>query len=396
MNIFTENSTLYTKKGAMIIRPEMLTMFVLFDLLFLPRILILFGIPASLLVIVYILLRSGLGQVKLLLFMSVACICFFSVVNGFFVKGDAYLIDDIKRVLQLLTSILYGLIILNYSFTTIYKYTIIMRIFFLWLLFNVLIFILSPDFYHSIINNFYPEALESIEDNIAALRFSYFFADPNSAAYFICFAVFLYCSIEKNRSSLTISLICAAASILVTQSRGGIVALMCILIYVFSCWNLSISRKFLLLACVGVILFPVVYEFSYIFENAYEIYELRNKAEEALDLGIGGGRIQKYQYFFANLNIFPIGVGYSLLKDGVEFRPHSDLIRINFSYGLPLLAFIIYIVYPRSKNSLVLFIIFMIAFLINTIIDDYKLLPLYLFTMNFMNKLQNFAGSRLS
>jgi hypothetical protein len=391
----SEQPSVYAKKISMMLRYQALVLFVLFDLLFLPRILSLFGVPSSLLVVILYLFWGAVDKVRFLLFLGVACVCLFSVFNGLLVKGDFYLVDDVKRVLQLLTALLYGFVFMNHSQSVVYRLAVLVRIFFLWILLNAIVFIASPESYYVFIGRFYPEALASIEDNIGAQRFSYFFADPNSASYFFCFAMCLYCTIEKNKYCFAISIISAAVAIMATQSRGGYIGFLFILSYLFFRWRLSLPRKFIFLLVLSGIFSSVIYMYSDVLVIVYELYEYRSEAEEAVGLGLGGGRIQKYEYFFSNLNLFPYGVGYSLLKDGLEFRPHSDLIRINFSYGLPLLAILAFFILPRCKEGFLLSVVFSVAFLVNTVIDDYRLFPLYLFASNLIHALSVEASGGL-
>ena len=395
MIIDSEQPTVYPQKFATMLRYQAVAFFVLFDLLFLPRILSLFGVPASLFVIILYVLWSALEKVRFLLYVGVACICMFSLFNGLLIKGDFYLIDDLKRVLQLLSALLYGCVFLNYTQSGIHRLVALMRIFFIWISLNAIVFFASPETYHIFINIVYPEARESIEENIGVYRFSYFFSDPNSASYFFCFVVCLYCMIEKNKYFLAMSLIFSAIAIIATQSRGGYIGFVCILFYLYFQWQLPLIRKLIFLFVLFGIFSLIAYIYSDVLVIGYEMYEYRSEAEEALGLGIGGGRIQKYDYLFSNLNIFPFGVGYSLLKDGVEFRPHSDLIRINFSYGLPLLPILALFILPRCKGGLLLFVVFSIAFLVNTVIDDYRLFPFYLFALNLIHTVSLEPGGRL-
>ena len=164
--------------------------------------------------------------------------------------------------------------------------------------------------------------------------------------------------------------------------------------YLFFVSNISSSRKSALLMILGGSVFFIYLQFSEIVDAAIGMYEYRARAEEASGNGMGGGRIGKYEYFLSNINLLPIGVGYSLLRDGVEFHPHSDLIRINFSYGLPFLLLLGYIGIPRVKKGVLLFLVFSVPFLVNTVIDDYKLLPLYLFISSLLYDLDSKSKAR--
>jgi hypothetical protein len=365
----------------LLFQPSSVLIIILFDLLYLPRILPLFGVPASLFLVIAYLLKNGIDAKKFLVLIGLVVVGFVSVLNGVVTKDYSTYIEDVKRILQIVTSLLFGLLYVRTYESHINCIVIMLRIFFVWLLLLALLLFMVPEFYSSINLLLYPEAAASLEDNVNALRFNYFFSDPNSGAYFVCIALCLYISLEKKMYFLIVTLLMAGVIVLLTQSRGGLVAFMFVLIYVFlkeSTW----SNKIVLLSIIPAIAFLIYVTYVELFDSLYLLYELRRDEEEASGAGLGGGRIGKYEYFLNNINGLPFGVGYSLFKDGIEFRPHSDLIRINFSYGLIFLLFVLYFAFPRRKDGLLIFSVFCVPFLVNTIIDDYKLLPLYLVNLN--------------
>jgi hypothetical protein len=361
----------------------------LFDLLFLPRLLPIFGIPASLLIVFAYIYKNGLSRTKLLMIIGLTLIGFISVLNGIFVKDILMYTEDIKRVFQLATTLLFGALLLQVNDRNLWSMLIILRIFFVWVFLSSLIFLIAPELYVSINTIMYPEATPTLEENINAYRFNYFFSDPNSAAYFLCFALCLYIKCEENIFALIFTLIITCIVILLTQSRGGYIGFICIFIYLIM--KNGVFKNKLILLGVLIIVLPIIYlTFFDFFWDLFKLYELRVATEEALGTGLGGGRFEKYDYFISNINLLPFGVGYSLFRDGFEFRPHSDLIRINFSYGYVWFAAFLFFIIPRRKSSFLLFVVFCIPFLINTVIDDYKLFPLYLIILNLLQSIDKF------
>ena len=81
----------------------------------------------------------------------------------------------------------------------------------------------------------------------------------------------------------------------------------------------------------------------------------------------------------SNITIYPFGRGYTLFIDQSPIRPHSDHIRIFYSYGLICYILVIYLFFKNIFNVKFLFIIpAFIAFSINSLIDEQKLFALFL------------------
>lgn len=308
-----------------------------------------------------------------------------SIINGLLYKGDYYIIEDLKRVLQLITILLYSIIFINKDKLIVN----IFRIFYLWVFTLVLFFYAYPDLYKLISNFLYPEMLDTFEGNVLDYRFNYFYSDPNTCGYFICLTLFLYYSIEKNNTIFFFCSVLASIVILTTQSRGAYIGLSFIFIFIFIKSQISLLKKIIITSVIIAFIFAITGIFENFYNSIYRIFEIRMEAEKTLGQGLGGGRIGKYEYFINNINLWPIGVGYSLLRDGVDFRPHSDLIRLNLSYGIFSIPLFLYFVFPREKSQITLFIIFLIPFLINSIVDDYKLFPFYLIAYNILGQTSN-------
>lgn len=359
---------------------------ILFDLLILPRVLPIFGLPISLLFVAYCISKYGVSKEKLLAFYSIFFIGILSSICGYFIKEN-YFSDDIKRVAQFSCLLSYGLLNLKSIQINVKSLIYPFRFFYLWILVLGLTFFINPEFYTNISQFLYPETSYSAEENLATFRFSYFFTDPNAAGYFICFVTYTYFRLENKLAFLVFAFLIGIFIVALTQSRG---AYICYLVF-FTDYLITARPKPRLKFNFMSVLLLVVIAFWWLVGDSVstfnEFYQRRLEAEEALGEGLGGGRIGKYEYFINNLNIYPIGVGYSLLRDNYEFKPHSDLIRINLAYGIPFIVFLCYFIIPRSRIYIGYFLIFLIPFLINTVIDEYKLLPFYLFSLGLLYRI---------
>jgi len=343
------------------------------DLLFVPRLLFLFGIPASLFIVL-----SSLGRVRISWNALICLLVLLSVMLGSVAFGAAsginpQPVDSLKRALQLAAILLYGLLVFDVREIEARLVTVF-RVFYVYVFGAMLVFYSSPGTYEAVIVRAYPEALDELQSNLLYMRFPYIFSDPNTAAYLICFTLVAYLVLERKRRWVTVSVILASASILATQSRGAYIALFLILAHLLFRSDARVSTKLLILSCVGTAMAAFAVLYSVELELALNVVESRFGQEEEL----GGGRVGKYLFFLQNVNLLPIGPGYHLLRDGLEFRPHSDLIRLNLAYGILALPVFMYFVWPRHGRQALLFAVFLIPFLINTVMDDFRLFGMYL------------------
>lgn len=357
----------------------LLAIIIFIDLLFLPRLLFAFGIPVSLLIVIGSIVFIGSSRsvyfnyIGMFMFLLFIVIMSTSVNFGVITFKNIEPVESFKRILQFST-------ILFYSFYRIdanrLKSTliIVLRVFYVWVFCFMLLSYYNPAIYYSLMTQIYPEAVEYMEWNLASFRFSYFYTDPNSAAYLICFTLAAYVFWERQLRWGVLCGTLATLTIIGTQSRGAYIALLFISVFILFRKEASITKKILTVFVITLLVCAISLYFSEEVQLAYKVYEVRLAGEDEL----GGGRVGKYLYFLQNLNVLPFGTGYNLLRDGEEFRPHSDFIRLNLSYGILALPLLLYYIFPRRSSQLLLFLMFLIPFLINTVIDDYRLLPLYL------------------
>ncbi|MBX3622309.1 MAG: hypothetical protein KF891_20275 [Rhizobacter sp.] len=362
--------------------PTWIPVLVFFDLLFLPRMLFAFGIPLSLLFVIasmHKLRYRGHGPVLTLL---LASSMFASVAVGTMTGNNGAPFDSFKRALQLVTILFYAF----YCFDGIALRPVlvkVLRAFFIYVLCALLLFYLNPDLYESILTRLYPEAIDELQSNILNARFAFFFSDPNATAYYICFALVGYLSLERNRRWMSVCALSAAVIVLTSQSRGGYLALTMIYTHLLYTSGASRRTKFQVLLFITIACLLLAALYSEEISLAYTVFESRFDQEEDL----GGGRAGKYAYFLQNVNLLPFGSGYYLLRDGIEFRPHSDLIRLNLAYGLFAVPVVLFFVFPRRRSQSLLFAVFLIPFLINTVADDYRLLGMYFLMYTLLGQL---------
>jgi hypothetical protein len=156
-----------------------------------------------------------------------------------------------------------------------------------------------------------------------------------------------------------------------------------IFFYMLFCSDAPLGMKLRFIAFIGLLVGALATFYSEEITTAYAVFEGRFDQEG----DVGGGRADKYAYFLQNLNVLPFGPGYHLQRSGAEFRPHSDLIRLNLAYGILALPLILYFVLPRRRSQVLLFAVFLVPFLINTVIDDYRLFPMYLLLFALLGQL---------
>lgn len=347
--------------------------FVLVDLLFIPRLLFAFGLPISIFLVIFSLLYRPVPARSLYISVLLLFLMILSVLYGIVTGYNLLPVESFKRVLQLFSILLYSFIRFDSSKVQPH-FIMILRIFYLWVFALMLLFLIYPEFYQRLAYAIYPESLDQLENNINILRFGYIFSDPNSFAYLLCITLVVYIFFEKNSKWSLASFFMVISVILSSQSRGALIAVAFILLNFLSSIKSDLIYKKILFILVFFVTSWILFHTldNYILQ-LYSFHESRLLQEDSF----GGGRFEKYLYFFENFNVLPIGFGYHLHVNGVEFRPHSDLIRLNLSYGILSVPLFLYFVFPRYKSQLLLFIVFMVPFMINTVIDDYRLFGLY-------------------
>ena len=304
-----------------------------------------------------------------------------SVLIGYYCIGIET-VENIKRAVQLM--LISSLVFFDYKkidVDRIKKY-----ILFLVLLFFIYCTVLNYFYinfnylYNGYIVHLNPSLVGVLDVNYLPLRFSYFFTDPNSFSYFIVFLFAIVIYLEYGRWVTFACGLLAFLLILSTYSRGAFLGFIFVTL-TYLIFNkeikLSLNNTISVFTILIVVIIFVSYYFDY-FYSFYEIMEERREVELAMGTGVGGGRLGKWYYFFENINLFPFGVGYTLFVNEQLFRPHSDFIRLNLSYGFMAIFIFLYFFNIFSRKYYFLWGALFIPFLINSVIDDYRLSGIFI------------------
>jgi len=303
-----------------------------------------------------------------------------SIVYGLLIGNASDTAKNFQRALQLGSVLLYAQLFVDFQLIeSVLKK--VLRLYFIWISFLVILFFVYSDLYVSLITRLYPETLEYLDWNMQTLRMGYAFSDPNSFAYLTCMAIFLMAITEKNKTILNLAWLIAILAVLLSQSRGGIIC-MVILFFYFVIAVQKLSNTIILISLLVIACLAILIKYQEQIEVFSELAVSRLESEES----VGGGRADKYKYFFKNFNFLPFGVGYGLVKDGEEFRPHSDLIRLGLSYGILSFPLFYYFIRPKAKEQKLLFLLVVVPFLINSLIDDYRLVGFAILTFNLLKE----------
>ena len=207
-----------------------------------------------------------------------------------------------------------------------------------------LIFILEPSYLVLLREIIYKRTAHRVEDIFDHRRFTYTFTDPNTAAYFYLIATISYISFYKeNIYEIVAMLFFTGITVVATQSVGAAVAVFATMIlYVVRGINFKKIEKKRIFKIISyiiimIILFSIIIEYVTNIEVALERYKSRAQSDAVYS--------RKYIYarVISNITIYPFGRGYTLFIDQSPIRPHSDHIRIFYSYGLICYILVIYL-----------------------------------------------------
>lgn len=361
--------------------------FSIIDLLILPYF-TLFVVPYSLPLVLIALITLGKIKVKKIYLYGIALASLFialSVLTSVSIgKPQEFLIDDILRVFQLLTTFVYFFYF--YTMAEVLSSKVIKLIMLLGLAYIVLfaiVFFINPLFFIELKQYLYPAGSYRIEDILMHMRFSYMFSDPNTAGYLFAMLVLFSLQYFKSGSMQTMLLLVSAFFIIVlVQSIGVVVSLAGAAAFVVLKSLLKLDIKLLTKILVSVLGLGLLFALIIVVFTDY-VQDL----SKFVDLYMGrveanpeDSRLAIWQYAVTNYTPFLWGQGYTLFRgDGSLFRPHSDHFRLIYSYGL--VAYFVFVLFFFRKifqnGYLFLFPAFM-AFSVNSLIDEQKLFGLFL------------------
>lgn len=370
--------------------------FIFIDLLLLPNF-PLFIMPLSLPVVVWMI---GLKKIRIskdkefIICLLLGILVLVSVLLSFLQTSSNFggmnvWMENIKRGFQLLTSFLYYFIIKNSSvksqinlkkimmiFVATYSLLGVISYFNIALYFKILELLLI---YNPFVSDWF------LIQRVELFRYTYIWMDPNNAAYAFQMVIF-YMLINESlkaheRLYLYFSLI---LSIVLSMSTGAILSAALF----FLMFNISkIKRITLFRTSYGKIFSGMLILLlgSSILVSLYVVFNTQSDSivRYSIDRMTGntdGGRIGKYIFMFKDKFPNLIGEGYTLIREGVIFRPHSDHLRFIYSYGVLAYFLSLWFFFRHAiYSSKYLFIIpGFVAYSINSLIDEQKVLLILL------------------
>lgn len=382
---------------------KFIIIFIFIDLLLLPYFPF-FVIPISLPVVVYMVALRKIAIVnnrEFVVFLLLGFLVLISVLLSFLNKGsnihniNAW-IENIKRAFQLLTSFLYYFIIKNSSikskvnikniiiiFVTIYSILGIVSYIDVGLYFRILnlLGVNNP-----FVSDWY------IRQKIELYRFTYIWIDPNNAAYAFQMVVFYMLTNEKLNSIEKIYVyLSLLLSLVLSMSTGALVsaAIFFTLHFIMKAKNTTriktTYKKIITGAIVLALSLGIIGSLWILFGEI--ISSIGNYSFDRMLSNTGAGRLEKYTFMFNDKIPNLIGEGYVLIREGTIFRPHSDHLRLIYSYGLVAYFVTLWLLFRHVFDSTKFIFIIpgFIAFSINSLIGEQKILLILLSLIAYVN-----------
>lgn len=362
------------------------------DLLFLPYYQVVI-VPYSLLLIIFLFVHAKriIMPARMILLVSYLFVFMtISVIFGWFMPASAHYIDEnTKRLLQFMTSFLYFTYFYNIALDcnverTIKTIAMIFSIYFFGLEF---LFNIFPESMNNLLHDVYGRLVIPKDLALEHLRFSYLFSDPNTAAYFFLIATLPWLTNYATRSTKICLLVFYLIVIILTGCRGALLALFFALLckYFSHLKNIksTLDTKKIVVMVALLAIVAILHALLDIFQipslSQYNTYGNISRLFDASGYASGGSRFDIWYEFISNHAIFPIGLGYQFENfSGVDFKPHSDIIRFLYSYGW-VAAIIFLVIFKRMAFHFpLLFIPAFFALATNTLIDEQKLFALFL------------------
>ncbi len=361
--------------------------FALLDLLILPyfqKIIMPYSLPV--IVFAFFFLRIKLEFDRYLKIFLI--LCFIGIVSVMFslvLPGNYpyYFVDNLKRLIQLLTSFLYFFYFKWLIKRTHVNIIPILVLFICWFFSFAIFFYFDPLGFGEIIRNIYGKGVISESDIEVHLRYAYIFSDPNTAAYFFLIATSPLL-IRKMKLRWRILILTLLVVILfIAQSRGAIMSLLLVVLFmVFNpstfIRNMLNVKKILFILIIVMIISAVVTYIQLLSEENLIVKYAIERIFESGDASTGGNRFYIWGTIITNFYPLPFGHGYNLLINNVIYGPHSDALRLVYSYGFVSFALVFYFLFGKVKNLIPLIIPALITFMINSLFDEEKVIGIFL------------------
>ncbi|NBI07066.1 hypothetical protein [Senegalia massiliensis] len=360
--------------------------FILIDLIFFPYFPY-FIMPLSLPVVILMLFFHGKFEKNSYfnIFIAISIFILISVFTSIIIgRSTDIILENFKRAFQLITSFFY---FFYFSYFTKRKDLNIKKIlmaFIVYQLILAIIFFADPSMIISLKKNFYTASAHAADNVLIYIRYSYMFVDPNTAAYFYLIITFFLYHKYDLKPFAKFFVICSTIILLLAfQSNGAILAFLSGLIL-----HVILNKKLLRAKTVKnifvfiLLIILVLIIIKNIYPNIWlEMTEILNRYKYRYEVSLAteNPRIGIYLKAIDNLIPFLWGQGYTLKIENAIFKPHSDHFRMIYSYGLVAYLSTLYYFFRHLLNKNFIFVLpAFFAFSINTLIDEQKLLALFL------------------
>lgn len=397
-------------------KKEVLLIFVLLDLLFLNNVNlpILPTMPISLLLIILycifnpsIIKRNRVFKPFLLFVFFLIISMFFGILfNPPYTHLGAQVVSvteyNIKRTLQIIILFMYLFFSENVQLDK--KMTKkIFSVFILWYLFLGVLSTINLSRYFSIHNLIYGATISKVDyylnyETLNVFRYRYIFLDANTSIYFFLLITSYLLILNKNSKIYNIFIHLAnILAIFLSQSTGATISLIIFYFMYFIILPIfkrkkTYNRNKILISTISISAISITLLLGAVLYTQISNFNIMGidfiqSGYERISSNDGGGRFEKYLYLFQDRLPFLWGEGYVIVRDGMWFRPHSDILRMLYSFGIiPFLLFIYMFRKISSLRGFTLFIPSMIAFAANSLIDDQKLFAMFLVIYAFYSK----------
>lgn len=362
--------------------------FAIIDLLFLPYfqlIVLPYSLPVLVLTMAWLKVPVRNDWYKKSFLIISLCVSLSFLISLTLRGSQPFIIENLKRVVQLSSSFIYFFYFRWLASKITFQVNFILSAFALWFFCLSLFFAIDPAFVLDWTRSIYGRLVTEEDVVFEHFRFAYLFSDPNTAIYFLLIAVAPLLMQAEKKITILLILFFISVPLFLCQSRGGMISFVLMAIAantsattrsIFSPRRWFIVLMIVFVAYAVFLIFKRVAESNFIVDLAYSRLFLDSDDEYGYGYGYvtAGGRDDIWNSILLTYQMLPLGRGYKF----DEFGPHSDFLRVIYSYGFIALPFLIWFLFNKILRLPQLVIPAVIAFTVNTLIDEQKLLALYL------------------
>lgn len=293
-----------------------------------------------------------------------------------------YAVVNIKSAFQLLTSFFYFFYFRQLCKKTVLHINPILIVFIVWFILLGIMFLQSPVDANRLIAAIYGRLVNSEETVLYDFRFCYMFQDPNTAIYFFLVALAPLLMFAKSAFSLLVLLMAGGFMVLLCQSTGGLASYSAMVFALLLGKKLLPSfslKKTLAFSLIFISLVGAGFHFlEQMKDNVVVDFAVKRLSVENDRYEGGGGRFKHWSALYNNLTPLPLGRGYTLYLNGYIEPPHSDFFGLLYRYGFLTLIPCMLFFFNKYRKFSPLLIPAAVTFAVNTLLDEQKLLALFL------------------